>query len=67
MASFEQGTAEQVKNGQAQFRAGAIVGKQAATNVGAKIERVEEQIPGSQGSTRFVDKKLVEQRYIIEQ
>lgn len=58
MASFEQGTAEQVKNGQAQFRAGAIVGKQAATFVGAKIERVEEQIPGSQGSTRFVDKKV---------
>ena len=66
MASFEQGTAEQVKNGEYQFRAGAIVSKQQATFVGAKIQKVEEQIPGSQGSTKLL-KNQGGTKYIIEQ
>lgn len=58
MASFDQGTAEQVKNGEAQFREGAVVSKQQATFVGAKIQKVEEVIPGTQGSTRIVEKPV---------
>ena len=58
MASFIEGDSEQVKSGEAQFTEGAIVSKQQATFVGAKIQQVEETIPGSQGSTRFVDKPV---------
>jgi len=36
--------------------AGSICSGQAATKVGGTIQQVEEQIPGSQGSTRFVPK-----------
>jgi len=39
MASFSQGTAEEVKSGAAQFRPGAIVSKQQATFVGRKTEK----------------------------
>lgn len=58
MASFIEGDSEQVKSGEAQFTEDAIVSKQQATFVGAKIQQVEETIPGSQGSTRFVDKPV---------
>ena len=58
MASFTEGNAEQVKSGEAQFRPGAIVSKQQATFVGQKIEEVQENIPGSQGSVRIVKKPV---------
>ena len=53
MASFDQGTAEQVKNGDAQFRAGAIVSKQQATFVGAEYRKVDVEQPD--GSTRTIN------------
>ena len=53
MASFDQGTAEQVKNGDAQFRAGAIVSKQQATFVGAEYRKVDVVQPD--GSTRTIN------------
>ena len=53
MASFEQGNAEQVKSGERQFRAGAIVSKQQATFVGAEYRKVDVEQPD--GSTRTIN------------
>ena len=53
MASFEQGNAEQVKSGERQFRAGAVVSKQQATFVGAEYRKVDVKQPD--GSTRTIN------------
>ena len=53
MASFEQGTAEQVKNGEAQFRAGAIVSKQQATFVGRETERRGSRVFTTKAGTKI--------------
>lgn len=56
MASFTQGTAEEVKSGAAQFRPGAIVSKKAMTPVGVEYREVEQNIRGSK--TRTVKKPV---------
>mgnify|MGYP003121625775 CR=1 FL=1 len=56
MASFDQGDAEQVKSGEAQFTEGAIVSKQQATFVGVEYREVKQNIRGSK--TRTVRKPV---------
>jgi len=56
MASFTQGTAEEVKSGAAQFRPGAIVSKKAMTPVGVEYREVKQNIRGSK--TRTVKKPV---------